>query len=233
VINNLNVLAVVPARGGSKGLKDKNLQTIGDLSLVELALKSGLGSAYIDKICVSTDSEEIAKVANLYVQGAAPFRRPHQLSGDLIGDYQVLRHALETMESLTGGTFDILVMLQPTSPLRTSSIIDQVIEKLINENCDSVWSVSEVDLKYHPLKQLKSADGSKFDHYLADGSSIIARQQLVKTFIRNGMCYAFARSTIIQQESIKGKNSRILITSGEAISIDDQNDLDRCRSILV
>ena len=232
MIKNLTVLGVVPARGGSKGLKDKNLQKIGDLSLVELALKCGLASAYIDRTCVSTDSDEIAKVADLYSQGAAPFRRPDQLSGDLIGDYEVLRHALETMEILSGCTFDIVVMLQPTSPLRTTSIIDQGIEKLVNENCDSVWSVSEVDLKYHPLKQLTSADGSQFDHYLSDGSSIIARQQLDKTFIRNGMCYAIARSTIIQQESIKGINSQLLITQGEAISIDNQYDLDRCRSIL-
>lgn len=232
MIEELKVLAVVPARGGSKGLKGKNLKVIGNLSLVELALDAALSSSYIDTVCVSTDDPKIAEVANRHLAGSAPFTRPSLLSGDLVSDYPVVRHALETMELLEAEAFDVVVMLQPTSPLRTPTIIDRAVEKLVYENCDSVWSVSEVDLKHHPLKQLQLTNGTRFDYYLESGCSIIARQQLTKTFIRNGMCYAVARSTLMDQDSIKGKNSHALITPGPAVSIDSQADLDFCRSIL-
>ena len=112
----------------------------------------------IDRRVVSTDHAEIARAA----QAAgldAPFLRPADISGDRIGDWDVLEHALQATEQLDATRYDIVVMLQPTSPLRRAEDVSSVIRMLVEGNYDSVWSVSETDLKAHPLKQLVVREG--------------------------------------------------------------------------
>jgi len=157
MINGLNILAVIPARGGSKGVPLKNLREVGGVPIVELAAQVASQANYIDRIVVSTDHEGIAEAA---IKGGAdaPFRRPEELSGDRISDLQVLTHALLEMEKQDEKAYDIIVMLQPTSPLRTKKHIIDAIEMLVNGGYDSVWSVSETDSKCHPLKQLTVTD---------------------------------------------------------------------------
>jgi len=153
MIDGRRVLAVVPARGGSKGIKLKNLREVRGRSLVARTGDVIDAVPEIDRAVVSTDHEEIAAAA----QAAgidAPFRRPESLSGDRIGDFDVLCHALEATEQIDGRTYDIVVMLQPTSPLRTPEQVSRTIRTLVEGGWDSVWTVSETDTKSHPLKQL-------------------------------------------------------------------------------
>ena len=152
MLKNKSILAVIPARGGSKGIKLKNIQKINGTPLISFIKPILNQLEYIDESVVSTDSLEIAKVAEKSGL-SVPFLRPKYLSGDSISDLKVLRHALKKMEKINKITYDIILMLQPTSPLRKSSHINKTLNKLINGKYDSVMTVSETDSKEHPLKQ--------------------------------------------------------------------------------
>ncbi|ALE52179.1 hypothetical protein SP60_02365 [Candidatus Thioglobus autotrophicus] len=230
MINNLNILTVIPARGGSKGIPLKNLKKLGDVPIVEIASRVALSVDFLDRVVVSTDNEEIAKAA---IKGGAdaPFRRPEVLSGDRVSDLQVLTHALKEMERQDKKKYDVVVMLQPTSPFRTKKHIVDSIEMLVNENYDSVWTVSEADSKCHPLKQL-TVTGKKLDYYDVNGKEIIARQQLEPVYSRNGFVYVIKRETLLTDKLTMGNNSGALICVGDFVNIDTEFDLDFADYIL-
>ena len=224
MINNKSVLAVVPARGGSKGIPLKNLQPVNGVPLVALVGRVLAALPEVDRAVVSTDHDEIAAVAEA-AGIAAPFRRPDTLSGDRIGDIDVLIHALLTSEALDGVTYDIVLMLQPTSPLRTSADVRECLIKLVEGQWDAVWTVSETDSKNHPLKQLVLEADGVMDYYDPAGANIIARQQLKPVYHRNGIAYAFTRNCLLNQRSIKGARTAALVIEGEHVSIDTEWDL--------
>ena len=158
MINHKRVLAVVPARGGSKGVTLKNLRCVGGVPLVTRVGHIVQKVPCIDRALVSTDHPEIAKAA---ADGGLEvgFMRSQRLSGDRVSDVPVLQHALEFAEKDEGEQYDIIVLLQPTAPLRKAEHVISTIETLVNSSYDSVWTVSETDSKNHPLKQLKVEDG--------------------------------------------------------------------------
>jgi len=230
MINGLNVLAVIPARGGSKGIPLKNLSKVGCVPIVELAARVASTVDYIDRIVVSTDHDGIAEAA---IKGGAdaPFRRSEELSGDRVSDLQVLTHAVLEMEKRDNKSFDVIVMLQPTSPLRTRQHVVDSIEMLVRSDYDSVWTVSETDSKSHPLKQLTVVDGM-LDYYDKKGKEIIARQQLQPVYHRNGIAYVIKRKTLLVEKTIMGNSSGALVCDGEFISIDTERDLELTNYIL-
>ena len=231
MIRGRRVLAVVPARGGSKGIPLKNLQPVGGVPLVSRVGQVVAELPEVDRAVVSTDHEEIAKVAE--ASGlAAPFRRPPELSGDRIGDQEVLEHALRTMESVDDTRYDVVLMLQPTSPLRTAEQVRQCLELLIEQGWDAVWTVSQTDLKYHPLKQLTVAGDGSLGFFDDRGSAIIARQQLTPVYHRNGVAYAISRACLLDQRTIKGERTGVVVLPGEHLSIDSPSDLARADEIV-
>lgn len=218
------ILAVVPARGGSKGIPDKNIKTVGGVSLVARVGEVLKDLGEIDRSVVSTDSDRIAVVAES-AGIAAPFRRPEAISGDRIGDLDVLTHALQTMEAIDGTQYDVVVMLQPTSPLRTAQNVRDCLKKMIDENLDAVWTVSETDSKNHPLKQLTVGENGELGYYDPAGSAIIARQQLKPLYHRNGIAYVISRECLLGQKTIMGKRTAGLIVKGPHVSIDTMWDM--------
>jgi CMP-N,N'-diacetyllegionaminic acid synthase len=219
------ILVVVPARGGSKGIKLKNLVQINGASLIEHVARVIKQVPEIDLSIVSTDHPDIAAEAVKFGI-EAPFLRPEGISGDFIADWDVLSHALLSIEKLSGKNFDVIVMLQPTSPLRTHSEVFKAIKLLIDGGYDAVWSLSKTDLKYHPLKQLTlNHQNGVLNYFDPLGSSIIARQQLTDTYYRNGVVYAVTRSCLLDQKTIKGNNSAGFISEGLQISIDTDEDV--------
>lgn len=224
MIKGQRILVVCPARGGSKGIPLKNLQPFNGIPLVARVGHMVADIPEIDRAVVSTDSEEIARVAK--ESGLdVPFYRPEDLSGDRISDLEVLSHALIETERLDKVHYDIVVMLQPTSPLRRTEHVQGTIDMLIDGDWDAVWTVSETDSKNHPLKQLTVAEG-RLDYYDQSGKQIIARQQLVPVYHRNGVAYAIKRSCLLDQQSIKGERTGALVLEGNMVSIDTYWDLE-------
>ncbi|MGB5055078.1 MAG: acylneuraminate cytidylyltransferase family protein [Nitrospirales bacterium] len=223
MIDNQRILAVCPARGGSKGIPLKNLAPFWGIPLVARVGQLVREIPIIDRAVVSTDLPEIAEIAKNSGLDA-PFFRPPDLSGDRISDAPVLIHALEEMEHQDNVQYDIVIMLQPTSPLRRPEHVIQAIEMLVAEQWDAVWTLSETDSKSHPLKQL-TLDSGKIDYYDPNGGQIIARQQLTPVYHRNGVAYVMTRNCLLEGRSIMGKRTGALLLDEHLVSIDTMWDL--------
>lgn len=224
MIKGRRILAVVPARGGSQGVRLKNLREVGGLSLVARAAKVARAIDEIDRAIVSTDHDGIAEEAER-AGLAAPFRRPEELSGPRISDLEVLTHAINEMERQDGVRYDIVVMLQPTSPSRTAEHVRKTIDTLIDGGFDAVWTVSETDSKAHPLKQLTIGSEGTLGYYDPAGATIIARQQLQPVYHRNGIAYAFTRDCLLDQKTIMGARTGSVLIEGPVVNIDTELDL--------
>lgn len=222
MICNRRILAVVPARGGSKGLPLKNIRTVQGIPLVARVGRVLLELPEIDRRVVSTDHDDIARVAR-EAGLADDFRRPAALSGDRIGDLDVLTHALQATEQIDGQRYDIVLMVQPTSPMRTAEHVRRTLSHLTDEDLDSVWSVSETNPNFHPLKQLTFENG-ELEYYDPRGGDVISRQQLTPVYHRNGACYAFTRDCLLEQRSILGKRAGAIVLE-PLVDIDTADDL--------
>lgn len=223
MIDGKRILAVVPARGGSKGIPLKNLRCIGGKPLVAMAGEVANAIAEIDRKIVSTDHIDIAraaKTANL----DCPFMRPEEISGDRVSDWEVLIDALQKVEELDGVKYDIVIMLQPTSPLRKPDDVLGALKMFIEGAYDAVWSVSESDSKTHPYKQL-IVIGEKLEYWDPRGKDIIARQQLDTTYHRNGVVYVISRDCLFNHKTIKGQRTGAYVVEGHQISIDTEFDI--------
>ncbi len=225
MIRGKRILAVVPARGGSKGLPRKNLQQLDGVPLVARVGFLVQKLPMIDRGLVSTDSPEIAEIAR--GSGlAAPFFRPAEISGDRIGDWEVLHHALVEIEKIDQVCYDLVVMLQPTCPLRKTEHVEKAVVKLIEEELDSVWTVSEIDPKFHPLKIMSIDPSGKLEHYDPAGRDIVARQQLKSLYYRDGAAYVMTRQCILEQKTIFGEKAGAILNCEALIDIDSRADLE-------
>jgi CMP-N,N'-diacetyllegionaminic acid synthase len=228
VIDNKTILAVIPARGGSKGIKLKNLLQINNKSLIEYVSDVVKQCDFIDNAVVSTDHEHIRKDA-LRVGLDVPFFRPDSISGDCVSDVQVLQHAVPASEKYYKKTYDIILMLQPTSPLRKADHIRKCIDALLANGSDSCITVTQTDSKMHPLKQL-CLDGSKLSYYDERGETIISRMMLDPVYHRNGVCYAFTRHCIMAKGKIVTEKSTAIVIDDFTVNIDTMNDV-RCAEL--
>lgn len=184
----LDILGLVPARGGSKGIPGKNLRQVGGKSLVARAVESGLGSRLVGRVILSTDSEAIAEAGKL-AGAEVPFLRPAELSRDDTPSSAVVIHTLEWLEKNGGTRPDILVLLQPTAPLRRGRHVDEALELLISSGARAVVSVARVPGHLHPAWQFSIRDGAL--HPFLEGSRLPTRRQdLPPTYTRNGAVYA-------------------------------------------
>lgn len=222
MIGGLRVLAVVPARGGSKGFPRKNVAPLGGVPLVARVGHVVAHCPWIDRAVVSTDDDEIAAVA----VGAgldAPFRRPADLSGDRVADVPVLQHALSATEADDGARYDIVLMLQPTAPLRTPEQVTGAAQQLVDDDLDAVWTVTETAGHDHPVKQLRLDDGLlTFDH--PDGGGFVSRQQLSRLWTRDGIAYVLRRDTL-DAGLLLGARTGAYVTEGPLVDIDGPLDL--------
>lgn len=232
MIEGKSILAVVPARGGSKGVPLKNLHLLKGKSLIAHVGDLVRGLPNIDRAVVSTDSVAIAREAS--ASGIdAPFVRPDSLSGDRIADHPVILHAHGEMERVDQRQYDIVVMLQPTCPQRKPEHVRAAIEMLVRDRRNAVWTVSRADLKFHPLKALTvSGDGEMGYYDPAGGERIVARQQLSQVYYRNGAAYAITREALREGTSLKPENTGALVIEEELVSIDTLEDFRKLEEIL-
>jgi CMP-N,N'-diacetyllegionaminic acid synthase len=225
------ILVVVPARGGSKGVALKNLRPVQGAPLVALVGDCVRALPWVDRVVVSTDHAEIAKTAR-EAGLDVPFFRPPELSGDRVGDLEVLTHALEATEADDSAHYDVVVMLQPTSPLRRPEHVTACVDRVIGEGFDAAWTVSPSDPKAHPLKQLQVVDDGELRLWDPKGATIVARQELVPLVHRNGAAYAFTRACLLEQGTILGRRTGAVVIEEPMVSIDTLEDFRRVEQAL-
>jgi CMP-N-acetylneuraminic acid synthetase len=185
VIENYRVLGLIPARGGSKGLPGKNVRPLHGKPLIAWSIEAALTSRYIDEVIVSTDSEEIAAVASQH--RARVEKRPEHLAGDAALVADAIRYVLDALNE-NGETFDIVVLLQPTSPIRPDNLVDECIEELVEKSVDSLATFSDVGLEPERLWTIDEGTPSKL---LTASDPWLPRQALSKVYALNGLVYVF------------------------------------------
>ena len=224
------VLIVIPARSGSKGIKNKNLCLCAGESLLRRAVKMAIDLNLNSRIVVSTDSEDYLKHVD-DLECSKDFLRTSYLSGDEIGDIEVLTHALHSSEIQYNESYKCISMLQPTSPLRIKKDVLDSINAIINDSWQASFTANKVDLKYHPLKSLIINEDGSSNFYLNEGINIVSRQMLKNTFIRNGACYSITPHCLTKMKSLIGSHSKIIETE-PMVSIDTIEELINCEKIL-
>ncbi len=231
MLKEKRILAVVPARSGSKGVRDKNMRQLAGLSLIARAAQC-LGSLkWLDRSIISTDSVRYAEEAIKYGL-EAPFLRPSQLASDTAGAVETIQHAVITTESQFKESYDIILIIEPSSPLREPEDIAKCVELLITKGADSVVTVSEADSKCHPRKLFLIKE-EKLKYFVQDGATISSRHQLAGDyFYRNGVCYALTRNCILDQEKIITDSSVPLILKRPVVNIDTPIELDWAEFLL-
>ncbi len=204
-VKQTSVLALIPARGGSKGVPRKNLRLLAGRPLIVHAIKVAQQTAQIDRVLVSTDDSEIAQVAQQH--GAeVPFQRPAHLAADDTTDLAVFQHALTWLDAHEGCHPDVIVHLRPTSPFRTNNDIDQALQLLADHpEADSVRSVSRPS--QNPYKMWRIDQGvlvPLLDHETKEAYNQ-PRQTLPTTYWQNGCVDVIRLDTILAKQSMTGQ----------------------------
>lgn len=215
------ILAIIPARGGSKGIPRKNIKLLGDIPLIAFSIAAGLQARSINRVIVSTDDEEIAKCARQY--GAeVPFLRPRKLAGDNVIDLPVLSHALEWLNANEMYRPDIIVQLRPTSPFRPLSCIDEAVNILMNDpDADCVRAVTPSGQT--PYKMWRIENGQMIPLLQSDIPEHynMPRQRLPETYWQTGQIEVIRRDTILKKHSPTGDRLLpIIIDAKYVIDID-------------
>lgn len=216
-----SVLAVVPARGGSKSIPRKNIRKLAGKPLLAYTAEAGLASRNIDRFILSTDDEEIAEVGRKYGL-EVPFLRPAELATDNAPTLPVIQHAVNKLEAIDEYRPDYIVVLQPTSPLRKACHIDSAMEKLIGSDADSIISVTEVPHACNPYSVMR-LNGEYIESFLDFDELCNLRQKKPVFYARNGAAiYAFTRECLLKKNSLYGdKVLPYFMKKEESIDIDD------------
>lgn len=215
------VFAVIPARGGSKGLPGKNLRTVGRLSLVGHAVASARESRRLSRVVVSTDSPAIAEEARRH-GGEVPFLRPAHLATDEAAIEPTLRHAVRWLETEGGVRPDLIVTLQPTSPFRTGADIDRTVEKVLTTGADSAQTV--VGASYPPFF-MSTLEGDRTIPLFPDGDKYARRQDTPPVYQPSGAVYVSRYRTLMTEGRVLGADNRAVVTPFEAaVNIDTEWD---------
>ena len=223
----MNILGLIPARGGSKGLPRKNLAPLAGRPLIAHTIAAALASRALTRVVVSTDDAEIAQTSRDW--GAqTPFLRPAELAVDTAGALSVMRQAIEALDA-EGWRTDVLVYLQPTSPLRRARHIDGAVELLLAQQADSVVSVTPVPHQFNPVSLMKIEEGL-LKPYLPQGPNdapILRRQDKPELWARNGPAVlACTRAVIMDQGLIYGPRTLpFFMRPEESLDIDTAFDL--------
>ena len=217
-----NILGLIPARGGSKGLPRKNIKLLLGKPLIAWTIEQALASRYLDRVVVSTDDKEIAEISKKY--GAeVPFIRPKELARDESKGIDVLLHAINWIEK-NDKSYDLLMLLQPTSPLRNAEDIDKSIELLFYKNADSIVSVCEVE--HHPYWNVTINSDDCIEATLGDKEILNKNRQGLPDFYRiNGVIYVAYIKFIFNNKGFFSNKTYVYIMPNER-SIDVNTYLD-------
>jgi CMP-N-acetylneuraminic acid synthetase len=222
---NSKTLAIIPARGGSKRLKNKNILKLNNKPLIAYSIEAALASKYIDEVVVTSDNEAILEIATSY--DAKTIKRPDKLATDSSATIDTILHTLEIYNS-----FDTIIVLQPTSPLRTSNHIDEAIEEFINKKANGVISVCKTE--HSPLWSNTLEKNNKMDNFLSKELLNLRSQDLPEYFRLNGAIYIAKKDKIIEQKTFFIDSNIYAYIMPQEVSIDIDTHLDFlvCETVL-
>jgi CMP-N-acetylneuraminic acid synthetase len=231
----LHVLAVVPARGGSKGVPRKNVRSVAGRPLIGWTFEAARGAATLARVVVSTDDPEIAEVAR--AEGIeVPFLRPPELAADETPMVPVLQHLLRELEAREGYRPDALCLLQPTSPLRRAEHVDAAVTLLAaHPEADAVVSVVAVPHHFHPWSVMHRDAGGYLQPFVqGEGTRVLRRQDKPVVWARNGAAvYVVRRDVLLEQGSMFGQRCLPLeMTHEDSVDVDTIADLQVAEAIL-
>jgi len=226
----IKIVAVIPARGGSKGIPLKNIAQLGKKSLIEHTISQALNSKLIDLIIVSSDNDSILKIAKKYAKhGVKVEKRPKKLANDNSTTVSVLKHVLSDLNK-TNIFPDFIITLQPTSPFRKNNLIDKAISKLIESKRDSLISISQAN--HSPFKMFKIEHNRLKKLFPQNKFNNLPRQKLPVIFRENGNIY-ITSPKLIKNNRIIGTNPEFLILDQwQSVDIDEKFDLDIARILI-
>lgn len=196
------ILAVITARGGSKGVPGKNIKLLGGRPLLAYSIEIARKSRLITDLILSTDDEAIASIGREWGIDV-PFLRPAELATDTAGHVDVMQHAVRFMEERNGMQYYGVVILQPTSPFRLVEDIDEALKKFVDSGADSAVSVVELEGD-HPIK-IKKMEGDRVLPYCFPEPEGVRRQDLSVAYKRSGAVYVVRRSVLMEQGKIFGE----------------------------
>lgn len=224
------ILAVIPARGGSKGLPGKNIRQLAGKPLIAWSINAARQSKYVDEVIVSTDCAETARIAKA-CGGNVPFIRPSALATDEAKGIDVIVHALD-WRNQDSPQINLVLVLQPTSPLRTYQDIDQAIELLFKKKARSVVSVCPVE--HHPWWTNVLPDDGCLENFIRPEILRANRQELKKYYRLNGAIYLADTSLLTDKRSFISKDSFAYIMDIEkSIDIDSMIDFKLAEILLM
>ena len=218
----MEVVALIPARGGSKAIPRKNLALLGGRPLLAWTIDAARDSAAVTRTVVSTDDDEIASVARDL--GAEALARPPELAGDDTPMADVIAHALGDL-----GPLDALVLLQPTSPLRRAEHVDAAVRLLLETGAESVVSVVEVPHRYRP-GSLMALDGDRLVRLADDHAA--TRQEKPAVYARNGPAVLVLRGDWAGPDLYGGDCRAYLMDTRDSIDVDEPFDLELAELLL-
>ena len=214
--DNKKIITIIPARSGSKGLKDKNIKELNGKPLIAYTIEAAKESKIFDEIIVSTDSEKYAEIAKKY-GASVPFLRSSENSDDKAGSWDVVREVISKLDE----QYNIVVLLQPTSPLRTSKNIKEAMKLFFDKDADTVCSVCETN---HPMFWCNTLDENLSMRDFIKKEYDLPRQRLPKTYTLNGAIYII-KTNCLRQIDFYGKNSfAYIMDKKESVDIDDNLD---------
>jgi N-acylneuraminate cytidylyltransferase len=226
VIAGNKVLAIIPARGGSKGVPRKNIRLLAGKPLIAWTIEEAKKSKYIDRLILSSEDDEIMQVAGDY-GCEVPFKRPIELAQDDTPGVEPIIHALHTLK----GRYDYVVMLQPTSPLRTAADIDECMEKCAASDAPACVSVSEVEQSPYWMYRLDKK--MRMLPLINSGTLISRRQDLPPVYILNGAVYVARSEYLLTQKSfITDETVGYEMPLKKSLDIDNEYDLKLAELIL-
>jgi N-acylneuraminate cytidylyltransferase/CMP-N,N'-diacetyllegionaminic acid synthase len=223
LIKNKKILAIVPARSGSKGLLNKNIKILNNKPLIYWPIQAVKKSKYIDKAILSTDSKKIQKISLKYGIGS-PFLRPKKISLDKTPTFEVIKHAINFFSN-QNTFFDYVVLLEPTSPLTTSDDVDAAIEKLHKnkKKADSIVSVSE-NVNQHPDFNVKVKKNGMLTKFIT--KQVKRRQDISKVFFFDGSLYISKTCSYLKNKTFfHNKTVAFVSPKWKSFEIDDIVDL--------
>ena len=229
---NSTFLAIIPARGGSKGLPGKNIKNLCNKPVISWSIDAGLNSMYLDEVMVTTDCKEILKIASLY--GAkTPFLRPDFISTDLAETYDVIDHTINFYKENLGKEFDYIVLLEPTSPLRTAEDIDAAIESLLsNPMARSIVGIAKTEGQNPEFLIYRNKSGF-ISGYKNHNIKSIRRQDVSDVYFFEGSVYVSDTKTYLERKTFYHEDTLgYEFPKFKSLEIDDIDDFVMIEAIM-